>query len=148
MILPYLELNNLYTSLQIDGFDPSKPLPGSPYTTAAQQATAQPFRYLCDSDPNSRFQDPATRHFGLTNYKGMGATCMGSLQQVTTGGASSQGGYLGLNGVHPDGAMFPGKGIRMSNIIDGTSHTILCAETIDDTQSVWTMARTRHGGPP
>ena len=37
----------------------------------------------------------------------------------------------------------------MSDIIDGTSHTILCAETIDDTQSVWTMgAGHDNGGPP
>ena len=125
MVLPYLELNNLYSPLQITGFDPSKPPLESPYTTAAQQVTAQPFPYVCDSDPNSRFQDPATKQFALTNYKAMGATCMGSLQQVTTGGNSSQGGYLGLKGIHPDGAMFPGPGIRISDLVDGTSHTIL-----------------------
>jgi hypothetical protein len=44
-----------------------------------------------------------------------------------------------LKNIHPDGAMFPGKGTRISDLVDGTSHTILCVETIDDTQSVWTM---------
>ena len=139
-ILPYMELNNLYTSLQINGFDPSNPPPGSASATAAQQATATLIpTFVCEKNPNSKFQDPATKQFALTSYKAMGATCMGSLQQVTTGGTSSQSGYLGLKNIHPDGAMFPGKGIRMSDIEDGTSHTILCAETIDNTQSVWTM---------
>ena len=41
--------------------------------------------------------------------------------------------------MHPDGGMFPGPGTRISEIVDGTAHTILCAETIDDTQSVWTL---------
>ncbi len=41
--------------------------------------------------------------------------------------------------MHPDGGMFPGLGTRISDIADGTAHTILCVETIDDTQSVWTL---------
>ena len=146
MIRPYIDMPSMYSTLQIKGFDPSNPAPGAA-NAAAQQWTAELIpSFVCQSNPNSKFQDPATKQFALTNYKGMGATCMGSLQQVTTGDLSSQGGYLGLGNIHPDGAMFPGPGIRMSDIPDGASDTILCAETIDDTQSVWTIGHRRDPG--
>ena len=41
--------------------------------------------------------------------------------------------------MHPDGGMFPGLGTRIADITDGMAHTIMCVETIDDTQSVWTL---------
>ncbi len=42
--------------------------------------------------------------------------------------------------IHPDGALFPSlAGTRISDIADGTSHTILCVETIDNKYSVWTL---------
>ena len=40
--------------------------------------------------------------------------------------------------MHPDGAMYPGNGCRIQDLTDGTAHTILCVETIDNTASVWT----------
>jgi prepilin-type processing-associated H-X9-DG protein len=37
-----------------------------------------------------------------------------------------------------DGGLYPtNKGIRMSDLADGTSHTILCAETMDYSASSW-----------
>jgi hypothetical protein len=42
--------------------------------------------------------------------------------------------------MHPDGAMFPaltGQGQRLSDLQDGTSHTVLCAETQDTNASSW-----------
>ena len=41
--------------------------------------------------------------------------------------------------IHPDGGMFPGPGLRIGDFTDGLAHTILCTETMDDTQSVWTL---------
>ena len=39
---------------------------------------------------------------------------------------------------HPDGALFPtNNGIRLQDISDGTSHTIMVVETIDDSKSCW-----------
>ena len=35
--------------------------------------------------------------------------------------------------------MFPGNGSRIGDIMDGTAHTIICVETCDNTQSVWTL---------
>ena len=35
--------------------------------------------------------------------------------------------------------MYPGNGSRIGDIMDGTAHTIMCVETCDNTQSVWTL---------
>ncbi len=141
MISPYLELSALYNTLQITGGDPTDPASfrtsgSTNYRTNAQvaMATAIP-TYLCLSNPNGKFQD-AKNSFALTNYKAMGATCMASLNMLTQPGGKPP---YGRADAHPDGGMFPGPGLRVSDIVDGTSHTILCAETIDNTQSVWTL---------
>jgi hypothetical protein len=38
---------------------------------------------------------------------------------------------------HPDGAIFPGREIKISDMTDGTAHTILACETMDDSASAW-----------
>ncbi len=147
MIPPYIEMQSVYNTLDIGG-DPTFPTSfqkggggasGARYQTNAQVATATTISiYVCQSNPNSKHQDPRNSppQFALTNYKGMGATCMASLNMLTQPGGTPP---YGKSGIHPDGAMFPGNGTRIGDIADGTSHTILCVETIDDTQSVWTL---------
>ena len=75
----------------------------------------------------------------FTNYKGMGATHMQSLK-VNQGQTPLY--EPAVAGIHPDGAMSPAtasfSGNRQADLADGTTHTILCAETIDNVGSVWT----------
>ena len=110
-----------------------------PFQINAQVATATSIpTYVCPSNPNSKYQDPGDSppQFALTNYKGMGATCMASLNMMTQPNGTPP---YGKSDMHPDGAMYPGNGVRIGDITDGTAHTIMCVETIDDTQSVWTL---------
>ncbi len=148
MLLPYIEMGNLYNTLQISG-DPTNPSTFSTqgntnYTTNAQVATATSIpTYVCQSNPNAKYLDPNGQSgsppaFALTNYKAMGATCMASLAFVTQQAGSGTPPY-GSASQHPDGAMFPGNGSRIGDIMDGTAHTIICVETCDNTQSVWTL---------
>ena len=143
MILPYIEGSTLYNTLQITA-DPTDPTSfhssgNTDYKTAAQVATATSIpTYVCPNNPNGKYQDPSDSppQFALTSYKAMGATCMASLNMLTQPNGAPP---YGKPGMHPDGGMFPGLGTRISDITDGTAHTILCVETIDNTQSVWTL---------
>ncbi len=143
MILPYIEMQSMYATLDING-DPTNPASlttsGSiNYRSNAQVATATSIpTYVCDSNPNGLYQDAnnSPPQFALTNYKGMGATCMASLNMLTQPAGAPP---YDKADIHPDGGMYPGPGLPLSEFKDGTSHTILCAETIDNTQSVWTL---------
>ena len=109
------------------------------YQISAQDATATAIPiFVCQSSPNSKYQDPSDSppQFALTSYKGMGATCMASLNMLTQPGGTPP---YGKSGVHPDGGMYPGNGLRIGDFMDGTTYTVMCVETIDDTQSVWTL---------
>ncbi len=76
--------------------------------------------------------------YAVTNYKGMGATHIESLNHLTDNSVVPRYPTGGDYKMHPDGAMYPGKGCRIQDITDGTSHTILCVETMDNSSSVWT----------
>ncbi len=151
MILPYIEFKSTYDTLQINGGDPTTgTFSGSAtpsYSVAASGATAMSIPcYNCPSNPNSPYQDAKIDNppqYAVTNYKGMGATHIGSLNCVTSsspspGPAYPTGSSSSTNSMHPDGAMYPGTGCRIQDLTDGTAHTILCVETIDNTSSVWT----------
>jgi type II secretory pathway pseudopilin PulG len=99
--------------------------------------------YLCPSNPNPHFENPrggektGTRH-AVTNYKAMSSTFavgfMATDQYLA--GPKEKSGYPGM--AVCDGGLYPtNNGIRISELADGTSHTILCAETMDFTASSW-----------
>jgi type II secretory pathway pseudopilin PulG len=91
--------------------------------------------FICPSNTNKIFEDSVNKKIAFTNYKAMGATCMESLKLCVD--LDSPPPY-GDKKNHPDGGIFPGdKGIRISDLADGTSHTILVAETMDDSHSAW-----------
>jgi len=90
------------------------------------------------------------RHVGLqaaaiTNYKAMGASTRDSLTMVVNPTAKPPYGTMspspGAVPLHPDGAIFPGTGVRAADITDGLSHTIFMIETIDETASRWTFGK-------
>ncbi len=135
-VLPFMEMTTLFNTMTMSA-DPCLSTGGS--ASGVTQASAQLIStFVCESNPNAKFSTlDQTNSFALTNYKGMGATCIGSLD-VASGGTTSL--PYGTVSQHPDGALFPSlAGTRISDIADGTSHTILCVETIDNKYSVWTL---------
>jgi competence protein ComGC len=88
----------------------------------------------CPSNPNKLFVDQPSSDsragkIALTNYKAVGATCMESLALCLDSTSTPP---YGDAKDHPDGTLFPGKGIRYADVADGKSRTIMVAETIDD----------------
>jgi hypothetical protein len=119
---------------------PSKidPLTGngasSPSAVRIARDTSIP-EFLCPSNPNKVYEDPVNKKVAFTNYKAMGATCMESLKLCVDPDSPPP---YGDKEKHPDGAIFPrNKGISLGDIADGTSHTIMVVETMDDTKSAW-----------
>jgi hypothetical protein len=94
--------------------------------------------FTCPSNNNQLFVNPTSNppQMALTNYKAMGATTLNSLA-VAQNGSSATPPY-GTISLHPDGAIYPsGNNIPIAALSDGTSHTIIVMETIDDIGSRW-----------
>jgi prepilin-type N-terminal cleavage/methylation domain-containing protein len=101
--------------------------------------------FLCPSNPNQAYENPnnaSTATSGgikiaVTNYKAMAsafATGFKQIEQYTSTAPVS--GYPGNTSC--DGGLYPtNTGIRISDLADGTSHTILCGETMDFVASAW-----------
>jgi type II secretory pathway pseudopilin PulG len=154
-ILPKMGYDKLYNSINpadIKGTtaDPVTIYPLSNSTTGVGNAiaTARDTRigeFLCPSNPNPAFENPAagasavgTKH-ALTSYKAMASAFINGFMPVCqyTGTATVPAGeYPGF--YQCDGALFPSNsGTRISDLFDGTSHTILCGETMDYACSAW-----------
>jgi hypothetical protein len=97
-------------------------------------------QYMCPSNPNNRYDDNPGRSVEgyFTNYKGMGATCGRALAAAMHPELKKIESYEPASGL-ADGVLFPGDGIRFEDINDGTAHTFMLVETIDDSASVWTV---------
>jgi prepilin-type N-terminal cleavage/methylation domain-containing protein len=153
-LLPYMEYGSIYDTLNIKTGYPIGT--GDSNSSQAQQQAAitaentQLGELVCPSNPNPSFRDPEAATGALTNYKAMCATHIESLgvaweTQLGQGsplyppGASS---LPNLSSIHPDGAIYPGSKTKLSGFgKDGSAHTILCTETIDDYWGVWTFGR-------
>ena len=112
--------------------DPLLPLIDTDQSAQKMRDTLIP-ELACPSNPNKLYIDPSASQPGskiaLTNYKAVGATCMESLALCLDSASAPP---YGSAKDHPDGTLFPGKAIRYSDVADGTSRTIMVAETIDD----------------
>jgi prepilin-type N-terminal cleavage/methylation domain-containing protein len=150
-LLPRMEYGSIYDTLNIKTGYPSPGQSGDTSTTSQQQAAitarnTQLKELICPSNPNGTYVDPQGRTNALTNYKAMGATHYASLTWAWDNPRDQTPlyptGATNYRSIHPDGALFPGSKISLANYgKDGTAHTILCTETIDDQYGIWTEGR-------
>jgi prepilin-type N-terminal cleavage/methylation domain-containing protein len=138
LLLPNLEYQGLYDKLNIQNG-----LPSNTDQFTKEAANTQIGEFICPSNPNPTYLNPESQTDALTNYKAMGATHQDSLSYASARpgrGAKYPTGAddATMRSIHPDGAMYPGSKTRIADLADGTSHTIMCVETIDDKESVWT----------
>jgi len=105
--------------------------------------------FLCPSysGPEFAFPEKNPPSGALTNYKAMGATHHGSLAQAEGGGGNPPAKY---EGNHPDGALYPGDGAKISSLSDGTNNTVMVCETIEQKSAIWCLGSTATlvGLPP
>jgi type II secretory pathway pseudopilin PulG len=142
-LLPMMETETMYDGLYTTSFlknpryyhadtDPLLILIDTDEWAQRMRDTLQP-EFACPSNPNKLYIDPSASQPGskiaLTNYKAVGATCMESLALCLD---STSAPPYGSAKDHPDGVLFPGKQIRLKDVTDGTSRTIMVVETIDD----------------
>jgi hypothetical protein len=133
-LLPMMGQDKLYKTLPANTVD--DPINSMDKNVIAARNTLIP-ELICPSNPNKHYQDPWKKLNAFTNYKGMGATSAESLICCVNPNASPPYGNDDYPISHPDGALFPGKGLRIADFMDGTANTIMAVETIDDSSSVW-----------
>jgi prepilin-type N-terminal cleavage/methylation domain-containing protein len=138
--LSFMEYDYLYKSFaNLTAFQPnaSGQLPinlatANALTTACNTSLKE---LVCPSNNNNTFVNPSANPptAAFTNYKAMSASCANSMNwAVNTSTATTVTPY-GTASVHPDGAIYPSpNNIPMAALADGTSHTIIIMETIDD----------------
>ena len=135
-LLPFMEMNNLYKMLPPRG-DPEDSSNQDIADVTAERVSA----FECPSAPSASAPQPrgAKQTAAITNYKTVGASTRDSLKMVVAPGGKPPYGHSKL---HPDGAVFPSeKNIPLTAITDGTSHTIMIMETIDEAASRWTVGK-------
>jgi prepilin-type N-terminal cleavage/methylation domain-containing protein len=135
LILPNLDQANLYNlvNYNVSALDPINA------PVAAQKIVV----YRCPSYAGNDFsQEPLyvrlSPRYAIRNYVALGATTIGNLWQK------------------PDGVMYPQQPSHIADIQDGTSSTILVAETREQNAAAWidggtaslTSRRYNDGNPP
>lgn len=128
-LLPFHEQGNLYPLLDITN--------GSPlddnnvnHVNARKTTIAE---YICPSYTGPRYRDVGGDTFALTNYKALSATHLAS-QQANSKGAPMAPLYPGS---HPDGTLYRLSRTRVEWIADGSSHTAIACETIEEYSAEW-----------
>jgi prepilin-type N-terminal cleavage/methylation domain-containing protein len=133
-LLPMMGQDKLFKTLPIETVD--DPLNSTDKNVVAARNTLIS-ELICPSNPNKHYQDPWKKLNAFTNYKGMGATSAESLICCADPNAAPPYGNNTATISHPDGALFPGKGLRIADLMDGSYSTIMAVETIDDINSIW-----------
>jgi len=139
-LLPDLEQESLWKTLDLVRGKPLVPY-GVPDAHALARQT-QIREFLCPSLGNRARKikiDPnLIEAEALSNYKMMGATHFESYYQASVRPTVLPW-YPPIKN-HPDGACFPGSKLTMGDFgRDGTSHTIMAVETIEETFARWPL---------
>ena len=93
---------------------------------------------LCPSFRGSPYADPETKKAAITNYRAMGATHIESLGVASPHPMRpkyGEGSAMGGRGPHPDGACFPGDGLKIDHraFQQGLSNTMVAVESMEPT---------------
>ena len=127
-ILPYTEQKPLWETLEIVG---GKPLDNTlPHNQALGTAISN---LRCPSYNGSSYADAAEQE-AITNYKVLAATHMESMNTVAVAPTTPK-----YSGSHPDGAIYAGAKPRMRDFTDGTAHTAIVVETLEQYAARWTV---------
>jgi len=141
LLLPYMESRGTYDALDIKNiFCNKKPSDTSKPTIGWSDARDTLINEMtCPSNPNGNWYNPVNKMGALTSYKALGATHWQSLSQACTKKTDAL--YLKADvGLHPDGSIYPGSETRLADLAqDGTSHTALVTECIDERFARWTF---------
>jgi prepilin-type N-terminal cleavage/methylation domain-containing protein len=162
-ILPNMEYDTIYNSINpievkntVMGtinarFSPGTSSGGGPGQYAISVARDTGIgEFLCPSNPNQSYENPNApskptdggQKIAVSNYKAISSTFANGFGSGTVQSDDQYTGTAALSG-YPgnttcDGGLYPtNNGIRISDLADGTSHTILCGETMDYTGSAW-----------
>jgi len=127
-LLPYCEHGNLVPLLDVRN---GSAIDNNPNHVIARNTPISMF--LCPSYCGPKYQDPAMQTAALSNYKALGATHKNSLYVHSQGRPSTP----NYPGQHPDGALYPGSNVRLKELSDGTSNTVVACETIEPYQARW-----------
>ena len=136
-LLPFMEYDYLYKSLpqKLPNGDIDAALAANPALVAAMNTSLH--ELVCPSNKNNLFKNPSSSppRFAFTNYKAIGASTRNSLLMALDPTLTPP---YGDAKMHPDGAIYPSdKNLPLADLKDGTSHTIVLMETMDDTNSRW-----------
>lgn len=139
-LLPYMENQSLYDTLDIESGIPLWPKSGGSSNGidphAAALATAIP-KLHCPGFGGRQYVDRAETE-AITNYKAMGATHIESLSVASPTPMVPR--YNKTPGYHPDGALFPGSTHGVGAFSrDGTNKTILVVESVEQNVARWTV---------
>jgi type II secretory pathway pseudopilin PulG len=137
-LLPYLEEEKLFRTLDVKNGRPlAEPagVQGAPHATALAKPISV---FLCPNAGVGPFVDPQTKKEAITSYKAMGATHAESLS-VASANPQKPKYKPDVAKVHPDGICFPGAALKMADIRDGLSLTVLLVETIEPRFARWTV---------
>jgi len=137
-LLSFMEYDYLYKALPLTIANGNVWNASSQSGTVQQQALYNTLNtslkeFTCPSNNNQLYQNPTASPptVAYTNYKAVGATTKNSLLMAQSASGTCP---YGTAALHPDGAIYPsGSNLPMASLSDGTSHTMIILETIDNT---------------
>jgi len=135
LLLPYRDSPALIDELQING---GQPVFGGGLAPAAIAGNSRLPGHVCPSSTAPPYSDSEFGWGAETSYKAIGATHLESLGAAFPGSTPPP--LYNPSGRHPDGALFPSdRGLRLAEIRDGLSNTLVATETVEPSNAVWTF---------
>jgi prepilin-type N-terminal cleavage/methylation domain-containing protein len=133
-LLPFLEYTPMYNTLKAIAYTNTNGQIAFANTQVQTVAWTSLKELTCPSNNNQVYVNPTTtpQQWALTNYKALGATTLKALAFANNATLTTYP-YGSSASIFPDGMLYPSaNSLPMAALIDGTSHTILLCETIDD----------------